>query len=86
MAKNGTWIKLLTVVGIALLGFAVGYGMLKGKVSANTVKIEEVKNEGCIPAREAKTNIAVMQKDIEHIKGAVDRIEGAVIKDKGGNQ
>ena len=81
MAKNGAWLKLLIIVGIALLGVAVGYGMLKSKVSANAVKIEEIKTEGCIPARKAKTDIAVMKTDIKHIKGAVDRIEKAVVND-----
>jgi len=78
MAKNGTWIRILVTLGLALLIFAVGYGMLKGKVSANTVRIEEVKKEGCIPAREAKTNIAVMKRDITHIKDTVDTILEAV--------
>lgn len=81
MAKNGTWIRILIVVAIALLAFASGYGMLKGKVKGNTKTIEEVKTEGCLPARKAETDIAVMKKSLEHIKGAVDRIEKAVVND-----
>ena len=81
MKNNGTWLKLLIIVGIALLAFASGYGMYVGRVNDNTGDIEDLKNEGCIPAREAKTDIAVMKKSLEHIKGAVDRIEKAVVND-----
>lgn len=81
MQKNGTWIRILIVVGIALLTFAAGYGMYIGRVNDNTSDIKDLKKEGCIPAREAKTDIAVMQTVLEHIKGSVDRIEKAVVND-----
>lgn len=78
MAKNGTWIRILLIIGIALLGFAASYGMFKGNISKNTGDIKDLKAEGCIPAREAKTNIEVIRKDIEIIKSGQERQEGKI--------
>jgi len=32
-------------------------------------EIDVLKSDGCVPARESRTNIAVMQRDLETIKG-----------------
>ena len=71
MGKNGNgkfWLKFLVAIGVLLLGFAVGYGMLSQKVEDNTLHIETTKTEGCLPARQSKTDIQLVQKDVEILK------------------
>jgi len=62
MTNNGlnSWLKVIIVVVIALLGFATAYGMLKGDVRANTAEIEKNKREGCLPARKSEKDIVVI--------------------------
>ena len=76
MAKNGngTWTKLLVGVGISLLAFAVGYGMLRSDVAHNKEQIKA--NKEC--AQKNKDDVTGMKKDISYIKEAVDRIEKAI--------
>ena len=77
MAKNGNgkfWLKLLVSIGIILIGVAVGYGMLTRQVNDNTTSIKTVKIEGCLPARESRSQIQVIQKDIEIIKDTQDKM------------
>lgn len=76
--KNGNgkfWIKLLISIGIVLIAAAVGYGVLRGEVSDNASNIETVKTEGCLPARQSKTDIQIIQKDVEIIKGSQKDME-----------
>ena len=78
MAKNGNgkfWLKLLVSIGIILIGVAVGYGMLTRQVNDNTTSIKTVKTEGCLPARQSKTDIQIIQKDVEIIKGSQKDME-----------
>ena len=75
MAKNGKfWLKFLVAIGVLLLGFAVGYGMLSQKVEDNTSHIETTKTEGCLPARQSKTDIAVLKEGQKTILGKLDEL------------
>lgn len=71
MTKNGTWIRILVVVGIALLTFATGWGMLRTDVKHNTKTIEkhEVKID--------KLEDAVIKQTThyEHIVGTLEEIK-----------
>ena len=83
--KNGTTkaAKIITAVVVLLLFVASivsSYTYTKAKADFQEKTTTSLKTEGCMPARKAKTTIAVMQKDIEHIKDSVDRIEKAVTK------
>ena len=69
--NNGTWTKLLVGIGLSLLAFAVGYGMLKSDVKHNKEQIEA--NKQC--SEENKEAVTGIKKDIIYIKEAVDRIE-----------
>ncbi len=77
MAKdksNGRfWLKFLVTVSVLLFGFAVGYGMLSQKVEDNTSHIETTKKEGCLPARESKIQIQLLQKDVKTILKKQDK-------------
>lgn len=68
---NIFWLKFLVGLGIMLISFAVGYGMLNQKVSNHNKRIEKVE----IKAGEAHDKIIKIEVDVEHIRKTVDRIE-----------
>ena len=71
MANNKYWLKILVGIGVILLGFAAGYGMLNQKVERNfeDIKLHNGKIDVCERA------IIEQGQDLKHIKEAVDRIE-----------
>ena len=80
MASNGNkfWLKFLAGIGIVLLGFAVGYGMLCQRVEENSKKVNE-NSEKIIQVDRA---LAEQGVNIEYIKKAVDEIRKEI---KNGN-
>jgi hypothetical protein len=81
MAKNSNgnkfWLKLLVGVGIVLMGFAVGYGMLNQKVENNceTIKIHNEKIDTCERA------VIEQGRDIKHIMKTTEKILEKLEKD-----
>lgn len=70
-SNNKYWLKLLIGIGIVLLGFAAGYGMLNQKVEHNCERIEKVETK----SDETHDKVIKIEATVEHIKEAVDRIE-----------
>jgi len=74
--KKMWWILLPIVVSCLISAGGTAGLMLvrtntqfKDFVATHEKEMTALKAEGCSPARESRTNIAVMQRDIETIKG-----------------
>ena len=79
MAKTrfSTWLRNIWIIIIILgivAGVAATFAITQVKAGNNTDAIIGLKKEGCNPAQELKTQVAVIQKDIEYIKKGVDSI------------
>lgn len=66
VALNGK--KIPIALGIFIITTAIGYGELKTTVKSNANLIEEIKPE--------VQQVAVIQKDIENIKGHMKEVKG----------
>ena len=84
MAKDNAkfWLWLAISAGSVLVAIGVAWGVLSSEVEqqdiGHTAAIETIKNEGCLPARQSKTDIQLMQKDVEIIQRDVDDIKKGV--------
>ena len=82
MAKNGAvkWISI-TIVIVGLLVGIVGTWTVYGEDIAQTTEdVSKLTTEGCEPARQHTTDIALIQQDIEYIKKAQDKGFEAILK------
>ena len=77
MAKEGEegkkmwWVCIPILVSFIVGAAGSGTVMIirqSAAIAAQCKEMADLKAEGCGPARESKTNIAVMQRDIETIK------------------
>ncbi|GAH66338.1 unnamed protein product [marine sediment metagenome] len=69
--SNKFWLKFLVGLGVILISFAVGYGMLNQKVNNHNKRIEKVE----LKAGETHDKVIKIEVDVEHIRKTVDRIE-----------
>ena len=78
MAKNSNGkfklISLIITLAILLIGGVSGYVWTQADVRANTVQIVTIKKEGSDVAKEAKTNVSLIQKDIGYIQRDIGKI------------
>lgn len=68
------WVAIGVTVLSMIIGVVYAYGELNGKQKAQGISIETLKDEGCMPARQHKTDIKVMRRDIENIDKNVQEI------------
>lgn len=85
MAKNNkkttiAIISLIIVVIGIIAGVIKGYADMEAEAKTHTANIETIKEEGCLPAREGKTKIQIIQKDIETIKKTQEKMDGKLDK------
>lgn len=87
MAKNGrkttiAVISLIITVIFIIVAVAKGYFSLEAEVAhqeeVHTAAVETIKAEGCLPARQSKTDVQLIQKDVEIIQKDVDEIKKGV--------
>ncbi len=88
MAKNGNRkttiaiISLIVVVIAIIAGVIKGYSKLEAEVEhqeeTHTAAVETIKAEGCLPARQSKTDIQLVQKDIEVMQKDIGDIKTGV--------
>jgi len=82
MAQNGkVWrIASFALVSVGLLAGIVGTWTVYGKdIAQNTKDVSELTTEGCAPAKQHTTDIALIQQDIEYIKKAQDKGFDAIL-------
>ena len=84
MAKNNrkttiALIGLTATVIVIIAAIVKGYVSLESEVEyqkkTHIAAVETIKNEGCLPARESKTEIQLIQKDIVTIKDSQKDME-----------
>ena len=79
MAKDNAkfWLWLAISAGSVLVAIGVAWGVLSKEVEdqgvGHVAAIETIKNEGCLPARESKIQIQLIQKDVETILKKQDK-------------
>ncbi|KKL60939.1 hypothetical protein LCGC14_1807610 [marine sediment metagenome] len=79
MAKDNAkfWLWLAISAGSVLVAIGVAWGVLSSEVEqqdiGHTAAIETIKNEGCLPARQSKTDIQLIQKDVESMLEKQDK-------------
>lgn len=71
MKNNKSWLKILVGIGVLLLGFAVGYGMLNQKVTNTIARVDKVEEK----SDDTHDKVIKIEVNVEHILEAVDRIE-----------
>lgn len=83
MAKSGNgkfWIWILVTGATILTSICIAWATLSSEVehqgTAHMEAIETVKTEGCLPAREGKTDIQLIKKDIGTIKETQKNMDG----------
>ncbi len=81
--KNGKfWLWILVSGGTIIASICIAWATLSSDVkhqgTAHMEAINQVKTEGCLPARQSKTDIQLMQKDVEIIQRDVDDIKKGV--------
>ena len=80
MAKNNgrkvtiAIISLIITVVVIIAGVVYGYAKMEVEAFSHSEDIETLKDEGCLPARQGKTDIELIKKDIEHIRQGVDKL------------
>ena len=76
MAKNGNRkttiaiISLIITVVVIIAAIVKGYTKMEVGAEGHVTAIETIKTEGCLPARQSKTDIQLVQKDIEVMQKA----------------
>ncbi|GAG78508.1 unnamed protein product [marine sediment metagenome] len=74
--NNKTKLILFVIVIASLFASIVGTWTVYGKdIEGNTDAVVELKEEGCKPAQEHKTSIALVEKDISTIQKDVSAIQ-----------
>lgn len=83
MAKNGNGRKItMAIITLALIvagtiaAIVKGYTKIEVEAQSHTTAIETVKIEGCLPARQGKTDIQLIKKDVEVIKDTQEKMDG----------
>ena len=80
MAKNNGRKTTISVIGLIITVVVIiaaivkGYTKIEVEAVSHTTAIETIKTEGCLPARQGKTDIELIKKDIEHIRQGVDKL------------
>ena len=69
--NNKFWLKFLLGIGVLLLGFAAGYGMLNQKVNNNCMRLEKVENK----SGDTHDKVIKIESDVKHILEVVESIE-----------
>jgi len=70
--KKMWWVCIPILISFIVGAAGTGTVMIirqSAAIETQCKEMADLKSEGCSPARESKTNIAVMQRDIETIKG-----------------
>lgn len=83
MAKNNrkttiAIISLIISVVVIIAAIVKGYTKMEVGAEGHVAAIETIKNEGCLPARQSKTDIQLVQKDIEVMQKDIGDIKTGV--------
>ncbi len=73
-------IGLLVLVGLAIAGMSAGWVDHNSDIKAVEVKVDTVKTEGCDPAKEHVTSVAVIESRLTNIEKAQTDNTTAIIK------
>lgn len=85
MAKNnrkvtiaiiGLMISIVVIIAAIVKTYASIESEVKYQAESHTEKIETIKTEGCLPARQSKTDIQIIKADIETIKKVQTGMDG----------
>lgn len=81
MAKNGNGRKAtIAIISLALIvagtiaAIVKGYTKMEVEAASHTTAIETIKEEGCLPARQSKTDIEVLKEGQKTINGKLDEL------------
>jgi len=66
-------ISLIITVVIIITAIVKGYTKMEVEGQGHVTAIETIKNEGCLPARESKIQIQLLQKDVKTILKKQDK-------------
>ena len=67
-------VTIVVVIAAGVKAYTVLAQDVEHQQTTHTSAIETIKEEGCLPARQGKTDIELIKKDIEHIKQGVDKL------------
>ncbi len=73
-------IGLLIVIGFTIAGMSAGWVDHNSDIEAIGVKVDTVKIEGCDPAKEHVTSVAVIESRLTNIEKAQTDNTAAIIK------
>ena len=71
-------ISLIITVVVIIAAIVKGYTKMEVEGQGHVTAIKTIKTEGCLPARQSKTDIQLMQKDVEIIQRDVEGIKKGV--------
>lgn len=81
MAKNNRkiiiWVAIISLIatlGTISAGGFVGWGKIQEQQVSQDTSIENVKEEGCLPARDNKAEIKVVVSNLKNIEEDIDEI------------
>ena len=66
-------ISLIITVVVIIAAIVKGYTKMEVEGQGHVTAIETIKNEGCLPARESKIQIQLLQKDVKTILKKQDK-------------
>ncbi len=79
MARNGrkttiAIISLIVTVIVIIAAIVKGYTKMEVEANSHTTAIETIKNEGCLPARQSKTDIEVLKEGQKTMNEKLDEL------------
>ncbi len=82
MSKNNTQLlKFLLMILLVIIAAVGSFFAVKSKADTNKAQISEMKQDGCDPSRELKTDVAVIKVEMQGI-----RKEQTIIREVQGRQ
>ncbi len=78
MAIVGLIITVIVIIASVIKGYASLEAEVEHQGKGHVAAIDTIKKEGCLPARQSKTDIQLIQKDVETMKEDVDDIKKGV--------